>query len=291
MRSTGVRRPLEFGDNGIRGSTKERIVRELSARLKESEAFQGAALARDSEAELLVKGDPDLRMTGLPELFGAVLDGSKPPSELMTAVMENPVAARTLESRFDSARHELANSMIRGWADTSADESVDAVVMQKAVQEEFGLSDAKTDHFPKDPRYIRDMSAERAFVRAMYENTQKELADAGVERVTLMRGMHVEQALSSERDTTVQLQPASSFSSSPEIALGFATPVSRHPVVIGISVPRSRILATAGTGFGCLKEREFVVLGGEVRARVLSVRESSPLKLRNYMFLDVEATS
>ena len=101
----------------------------------------------------------------------------------------------------------------------------------------------------------------RKVVRAMYNATQERLKKEGISEVTLYRGTksYVSASTGKEagtRGTIVQVShnAASSWSATYE-------PATRFGNVASMRVPVSRVLSSARTGFGCLNEAEFVVLG------------------------------
>src|ERR1035441_1673461 len=109
--------------------------------------------------------------------------------------------------------------------------------------------------------------------------------DQGISSITLYRGQSVEPtdlnstvSTSSEpyrpsetsKMDTVQMRPMSSWSASYSTAADFTTngPTSNDPYaglnpgyVMTAQVPVSQIMSCPRTGFGCLNEHEFVVLG------------------------------
>lgn len=99
----------------------------------------------------------------------------------------------------------------------------------------------------------------RAFLRALYDDTQRWLGGHGIVRAHLWRGM----ALSTEpgfRRESLRLQPLTSFSTRSKVALGFAG--DGPGVLLATEVPAERILATCRQGFGLLMSAVVVVLGG-----------------------------
>jgi hypothetical protein len=108
---------------------------------------------------------------------------------------------------------------------------------------------------------------ERKFLRAMYNDTQKQLEKMGVTEVTLFRGtgktsIHVKKPAvvftlpgSIGKAVSYHGNAMESWSASLLTAFGFGT------VKLGMRVPRQNILCSARTGFGCLTEGEWVVLG------------------------------
>ena len=177
------------------------------------------------------------------------------------------------------------NRLVHLWASTSGDTDFEAIAMQQAARLEFNLTDATMAHFATSSasvaRYDAALPGNQALLRAMYENTQEVLAAEGVDSVILYRGAVLDAdellAHGAENPTAawqngimpMRLQPSSSFSLSPEVAKGFSTHGEGEVnVIIAVRVPRSRILGTYRSGYGCMDEQEFVVLGGEFEAVV-----------------------
>lgn len=127
----------------------------------------------------------------------------------------------------------------------------------------------------------------RVFIRAMYDNTQKMFSRMGYSKddtVTLYRGIKfsadqmpkeladlpINDTFSTPSTITgYDQQPLSSFSTSAVIAAVFSAPYKpdqydNYSGEIGLQtaeeVPISRIVATHQSGFGCLTEREMVVM-------------------------------
>ena len=114
----------------------------------------------------------------------------------------------------------------------------------------------------------------RKVVRAMYVHTQSELAKAGVTELKLARGSNsspidpktgqfyiahkwvpgVGYRKNVNTEVILNTNSASSWSSRKSTAAKFGS-------VVVATFPASRILGCARTGFGCLNEQEFVVLG------------------------------
>ena len=120
-------------------------------------------------------------------------------------------------------------------------------------------------------------AAERLF-SAMYENTQRSLASAGLSEVEVYRGLYVTQAQADELlkglttvDELLSLQQsaAAGWSLNPDIAHQFASGAFADKkagekyisIVVQARVPSKRVLSTARTGFGDLAQEELVVIG------------------------------
>jgi hypothetical protein len=178
---------------------------------------------------------------------------------------------------------ECTNTLVKTWAETSADTHPLAVALQELTVEEFGLEGASLDHFSEEGRQqaqaIKDKHGPflRRFLRGQYTHTQKWLAARGVKHLTLYRGVRIAKgdpawtSYSKPGRVDRALQPASSFTVASEAADFFAQgghnpDRSQEGMVVMVRVPAERVLATCRSGVGCVPEAEVVVLGGEVPA-------------------------
>lgn len=172
------------------------------------------------------------------------------------------------------------NSRISQWASTAGDSSLNALLMQHAIKDEFGLSADWGARFLSGNKPSPGSSNEkllervqdqyktvgpyyRRVARVMYEHTQESLAANGIKEVGVHRGMS---GMGWTKGTEVRpaLQPANSWASSKAVAKRFG-----HQI-LSATVPASRILGSARTGFGCLNEAEFVILDSDGLAAVSS---------------------
>lgn len=168
--------------------------------------------------------------------------------------------------RVDLHRRSTVGGLVDGWSATAADNNAWALAMQRAVAEEFKQGAAPLKVFVgRDAGAIRDSkaiyeekgAALRAFVRAQYEETQRQLREQGITEVTLYRGMGGARGAAGVTQEEMVLQPASSFASDYDTARLFT---GSNPALIAVKVPADRILATPRSGWGSLREHEFVVL-------------------------------
>ena len=94
----------------------------------------------------------------------------------------------------------------------------------------------------------------------MYETTQADFKTKGIKEITLYRGVSGNpfSGTNVKSGDAVKLNQNTleSWTSEPEIAKQFGN------TILKATVPVERILSTARTGFGCLNEFEFVVIGG-----------------------------
>jgi hypothetical protein len=178
----------------------------------------------------------------------------------------------------------IVDKAMLSWASTSDNGQKASVMMQVAVNQEFGIGHIRArkrnapedmyDDAKKDPA----LPIYRQVARSMYNHTQKQLDEAGIDRLPLMRGMDMSEEdkdnipagfkRTGVRVQSVKLMPLSSFSRNQHDALSFAGHVKGKRAVVSAWVPRERIFSTATTGLGCLGEDELVVLAGRGKARV-----------------------
>lgn len=173
---------------------------------------------------------------------------------------------------------QAAAGLVDNWAGTASDSNPWALALQQAAEKEFGLPDGSFERALHDS----DVSSQgqayhifqahgpalQAFVRAQYDATQEwlKLNFPGQDKLILYRGQGIGGVHAGALDTgtidtaELDLQPMSSFSYTADTALDFV-PAGSESAMMGMEVPFDRIMATARTGFGCLNENEFVVLG------------------------------
>jgi hypothetical protein len=151
--------------------------------------------------------------------------------------------------------------------------------MQLAVQAEFGLHGAATDHITSAIKQMhgvgiklpeREGARLRAFARAEYERTQEWFKSQGIMHVTAFRGMDDPDDALGYGYEDITMQPASSWTTNLEIAFAF-TAEKERPKILSARVPVSQVLSTCVTGRGCLIEHEIILMGKPQRARVFGV--------------------
>ncbi|RLB09951.1 MAG: hypothetical protein DRG39_07000, partial [Deltaproteobacteria bacterium] len=172
---------------------------------------------------------------------------------------------------------DLARKLIKSWAVTSGDNNELSVALQLAVKNEFGLKGAttwwKATALRKGERFYKEFEvALRHFVRGMYKETQDFLKAKGIKTLRVVRGVgsSVKGEISTPEnplyELEIRLQPMSSFSSNIAEARKFAMFGDKETVsLVFAEVPASRVLSCPFTGFGCLEEEEWVILGARRR--------------------------
>lgn len=229
-------------DPDVRTAAKDHIVRDLAARLADNAAF------REYAANISYR-------TG--GLYG------------------------------DNDQKNLVNYLVHSWASTACDTSPIAIALQKAAIEEFNLEGSEPtweqhgidglDAAKQADGILHEHGqALHAFLRAMYDSTQEYFQKKGIKKISLYRGFSYDKKshkglateenldLSTITKVMARLQPMSSFSTSMRIARGFYGERG-VPVVVKVdNIPTANIIGTALTGFGCLNEKEMVVLGQQL---------------------------
>jgi hypothetical protein len=117
----------------------------------------------------------------------------------------------------------------------------------------------------------------RATLAEMHTWTQQELDRLPGETVTLYRGMRLSASeaagLRAGDTTAIASNALESWSVQKDVAKSFATLANSGDVgvVVAARVPKSRVLSTARTGFGCLNEWEIVVVGNRAGDTVMVI--------------------
>jgi hypothetical protein len=191
----------------------------------------------------------------------------------------------------DREDRRSVHHIVTHWRDTANDD-LSAASMQKAVADEFNIevSDRQENRYNKLARNAAKMDSptwsdmypfersasewspeaqakSRETVRAMYNNTQRQLKEAGIDNITVYRGTRSRKSSLGagirEGDIIdIKTNPASSWTANPEVARNRFSR-SRYGAVLKTVVPRERILSTGRTGWGDNGEYEVVVIGGQ----------------------------
>ena len=181
---------------------------------------------------------------------------------------------------------------IHQWAETSGDTNSGSIGMQIAAKDYFDLKDANINHMKKDrdtfdyASYDLDVkrhlpgSRDRqyslrerheALLKAQYDATQKYFKEKGITEVIVYRGVqHSDKGML--RNEVIAMQPLSSFSVNVSKAIDFIDIGGDHGpsgTLYAAVLPVNKILSHPGTGFGCTKENEVVVLGGKMKATII----------------------
>ena len=202
---------------------------------------------------------------------------------------------KIVKREFFQAQYDKIDGWIGSWAVSSGDEHPEAIALQIAVQDEFGIKKAlghiskETIKIARNNHYIGvEAKAMRAFVRVQYNITQEFFKRKGIKSFISYRGMSLNKKQMEEigllGKRTVQkasfgMQPVSSFSTDISTANDF-TKYSKegYSIIMQSEIPTSRILSTAQTGWGCKQETEIVVLGKIGKGQFYSAMKRTPLE-------------
>lgn len=167
------------------------------------------------------------------------------------------------------------NTFVHQWAETSNDRDMRSLAIQRDAAEEFNVPLSEWQQ-----GLLREVKGEsllseiqqRKLLRAMHENTQKQLSEAGFkpnETVRLYRGFKTDDLNWKNGDVLpYKGNSIESWSVSPDLAREFG-------YVFVADIPIKSILSTARSGFGCLNEGEMVVFGSVSGSKVLAWVEAS----------------
>jgi len=200
-------------------------------------------------------------------------------------------------------RYDVVNEFVRQWAHTSNGSDMRSLSIQQTAARIFpeaqlspwqqtaidelkalrlsGSNSAKMFSLFEDGRgvlpeframgFASASEVEEVLLRAMYDYTQEQFQAAGISEVILLRGQGIPRTIAEnwERydEVNVTFNSMSSWSAANETAEQFAFNESNRDtaaVVTAMRVPVERVIGTARTGFGCLNEYEFVLLGGGI---------------------------
>jgi len=173
---------------------------------------------------------------------------------------------------------EDVRSFIGQWSRSSNDTDMRSLAIQRDAAKEFGvkLSDwqegkiveneslAKRATFdpslPSSFKPLLPSNQQQSLLRAMYTNTQEALREQGIKgHVRLYRGINMPDVATKgwkPRDIVdYNGNTIESWSASRQTAGTFGN------VVVSMDVPVENIVGTARTGFGCLLEAEFTIMG------------------------------
>jgi hypothetical protein len=179
----------------------------------------------------------------------------------------------------DHLRYQISSDLIKNWAITSNGNDFVSLAMQDVAKKEFGISAAANWQIdPENQKKIDKIVKNNGnllgrFLRAQYDATQEYFNRKGITKVTLYRGVKkfanheiVESTFPNggKFTATLGLRPLSAWSTSRRVAENFAS-AFEHSRLFRKEFDVKDILCFPGTGFGCLDEREMVVIGGNTK--------------------------
>jgi hypothetical protein len=185
---------------------------------------------------------------------------------------------------------QAVQDVLDGWASSSTGGW--GLNIQEAASKEFDTPLSKYlqdrvngDRYQAIAPMTGNQDTNQSILRAMYDATQKDLADAGYspdDRVFLQRGVSMDptdavKGLQSGDVIRCESNPLESWTVSNNVAFDFgqAGPTT-YGAVISTYVRVGDILSTPYTGLGCLREGEVVVLGKPRYASIVGIAGPDP---------------
>jgi len=202
-------------------------------------------------------------------LFPDAPEGASPrmKDEQVRAQVKSDISRKiSEETGIDTTK---VSGILRMWAETSK-ATPESVELQKAAAEEFGLPSQVLKPLVESSGEIPSVTRTemRTVLRAMYDETQRQFRESGVENVLLFRGVKRPSDFEARIGDTLQYRgnPLQSWSGLWEVAQEFGSKRSakQSGMVLVTQVPAWMVVSTARTGLGCLAEYEYVVLGDDL---------------------------
>jgi len=183
--------------------------------------------------------------------------------------------------------YDTVNDFVKQWSYSSNDNDMRSLAIQRAASETFGipLSEFTQGKITALERKIAEGAIPQGrfapllpddeqglLLKAMYDYTQEKLALSGFssgDTVRLRRGVVLPDYIAEDWDKGSIQQiignTLESWSVGENVASRFANAMGKGKVsvVLEMDVPVETIMGTARTGFGCLDEGEFVLLGSQ----------------------------
>ena len=196
-------------------------------------------------------------------------------------------------------REASTTVLVNQWAQSSNDSDPLSLAMQQVAADKFGITghagwDLANSGYTKEAQdevtaKLNDIVTNHgdtlnAFLQAQYQGTQEYLKANNVTSVTLYRGLSglpdsIAQTISgsSTINQDITTRPLTSWSTDPKVAETFggvdrvhSFDDGKNDAMVRAVIPADRIFSTPMTGFGCLNEKEFVVLGGADKADIVT---------------------
>lgn len=225
-------------------ANKQAAITSIAARLRGNSTFEALAQAPDNWILLDVQ---------LPA------DAPNDPIERMACAIQRQWAVQHHDSGANWALLKAASDEL-------------GVPMRSDCVPEEGWHDSDTGYTALESESLQ--APLRAFVRAMYDTTQAQLAELGVSEVIASRGVRYDTDSGScpfQEGTSAQapdLNALSAFSLDMSTALEFAAPLEpdediyvESSAVMAARVPASRIVSLPTSGLGSTMETELIIMG------------------------------
>ena len=112
--------------------------------------------------------------------------------------------------------------------------------------------------YSRESGRLQSPEVQRQLLRQMYDNTQRFFKNQGITEVVMYRGVRLPVGKRPKLGNVVRVKgnAMESWSGDPDTSKNFGT------VMLAMKIPVERILSIPMSGFGCLHEYEYVILGG-----------------------------
>jgi len=194
-----------------------------------------------------------------------------------TASMVKADIARRLSKETGISESDTGR-FVRQWAITSNSTDMRSLGIQESASKEFDipLSDWQQGRIKKakeiggeGSEYLMPGDAQQKLLRAMYDQTQKDLLGSGLSKdgtIRVFRGIKYGDALPWSNKETIPFEgnALESWTVSSDVAREFS-----DGIIFAADIPVTSVLATARSGFGCLKEGEIIAFGSVPESKVL----------------------
>jgi hypothetical protein len=263
----------------LHSTTKPRITKgNFLARIKARLGIESARVTNATVQQNMKRSIQERVGTRLQQRMVARHGGTKAFELARELADEVTTYGRTYAA--DTPFEALTQQLVRNWAATSGDSHRYALAMQRAAAKKFDLPwppigydikkldrsygaigsqwEGKTLGESVDIILAKYGDTMDDFLDAMYEETQEELArlHPSKDTIRLVRGMsHEVGASTTIQHLPIMLNPMSSF------ALNQTTAKRFGRTLLYVDVPKERIIGSTLSGYGCLNEYEFVVIG------------------------------
>lgn len=187
--------------------------------------------------------------------------------------------ALQIDELMEQAGQAAARSLHLIWDITELTDAQLAAIRERVIELTRPMSEGLIANSSASIRPLFSDDVLDKYLRAMYDRTQEQLAQAGIKEVTLYRGYAAPMRNASIGDVIdIDMNALSSWSSDFQTAANFAgSDLGTDGVVLKIRVPVERVVGTFRTGFGCADEWEYVIGGGsdvlEDRATIAFLRK------------------
>jgi len=259
-----------FPDKRSAAALKEQVVNSLSdvkglaasefvhqwAESSNDNDFRSLSIQRDAAEEFGVELSPwqQGKLQDYDRAIEIYTEAAKL-SKVYSAAREEILDLEYSDPKYTQALQTIESSKKR------LEELGDEVYGRSDIRNYVGMGGGFSDYVPRmstESERLAPPEVQRKALRTMYENTQKYFADQGITEVIMYRGVNFDNPTIKTGSTVkVRGNALESWSADPKTAGTFGN------VVMSVKMPVSRILSTPMTGFGCLKEYEYVILGAE----------------------------